>query len=183
MLLDADYERSPLDNIKDGISRELEYFAVNGDISYRHNGEKFDCTFDDVLSQKHQSLRLRTAISHGGTYYHYLHELGVKTFRNVQKDQKNAGLLVIADDKIGAENCANHLSNKFGLEVKVLTEETPNPTETLRRFNDGEADALVAVQMMTEGVNSPRLRVGVYLTRKTDFPVSRMSVKKVLVFG
>ena len=62
----------------------------------------------------------------------------------MQKDQKNAGLLVIADDKIGAENCANHLSNKFGLEVKVLTEETPNPTETLRRFNDGEADALVA---------------------------------------
>ena len=167
MLVRADYARTPQENIDDGISRRIEFRALDGEFCYRHNGQIFTHRFSDNLDEKHQALTLRTAIKSGYPYYYELIELGNKAHSDILVEHPTAKMLVIADDKIHAETIAEDFRKKYSKRVIVLTEETPQPAEALRRYKNGEADVLVAVYMMTEGINADGARIGIYLTKKT----------------
>ena len=58
-----DYIRTPADNIQDKISRELEYHAVDGNISYQSDNQLHNVTFEDTLDNNGTARRLRAATS------------------------------------------------------------------------------------------------------------------------
>jgi hypothetical protein len=166
MRIVPDFIRSAADNIRDGISRKIEYTAVDGDISYHSNNIRYDTTFQESLDQAHTAKRLRAAMSKNADFIYGLLDVGYDIWRNTQIEQPNCGMLVIAHDKNSAGKIADHLRRRYGLDVVVFTEDDPNPTETLKHFKNGNGDVLVAVCKMTEGANVPRLRVGVYAAKK-----------------
>jgi len=161
----ADYVRSPSENIREGISRPLEYHAVDGSICYQSDNERFDVTFAVELDKANTARRLRAATSRNSDFIYGLLDIGKDTLLNTRLEQPNAAMLVIADDKESAYSLAKH-SDRSGLSTVVLTEDDPNPRQTLKEFKEGKGDVLIAVAMMTEGANVPRLRVGVYATKK-----------------
>ena len=166
MRIVPDFIRSAADNIRDGISRKIEYTAVDGDISYHSNNIRYDTTFQESLDQAHTAKRLRAAMSKNADFIYGLLDVGYDIWRNTQIEQPNCGMLVIAHDKNSTGKIADHLRRRYGLDVVVFTEDDPNPTETLKHFKNGNGDVLVAVCKMTEGANVPRLRVGVYAAKK-----------------
>ena len=166
MRIVPDYIRSAADNIRDGISRKIEYTAVDGDISYQSDNVRVDTNFQENLDQAHTAKRLRAAMSKDADFLYGLLDVGHDIWRNTKIEQPNCAILTIADDKNSAVKIADYHRRKHGLDVVVLTEDDPNPAETLKKFKNGHGDVLVAVCMMTEGTNVPRFRVGVYAAKK-----------------
>ncbi|MEA2291572.1 MAG: hypothetical protein QOF17_592, partial [Solirubrobacteraceae bacterium] len=72
--------------------------------------------------------------------------------------------LVIAADKEHAEKLATRLARITGERPDVVTSDAPDASRRIARFSTGAAAWLVSVLMVSEGVDIPRLRVGVYAT-------------------
>ena len=54
----TDYIRSMTENIEDGISRPLDFYHLDGNISFQADGVNYNVTFDDELDDKLSSYRL-----------------------------------------------------------------------------------------------------------------------------
>ena len=164
-VIKPDYVRSPAENIRDGISRELEYHAVDGNIHYASDNEIHNVTFDQTLDKINTARRIRAATSKSADFIYGLLDMGHEILKNTRLEQPNCAMLTIADDKDTAAALGSYSKSK-GLNTVVLTEDDPNPIATLQAFKNGDGDNLVAVGMLTEGANIPRLRVGVYAAKK-----------------
>jgi superfamily II DNA or RNA helicase len=75
-----------------------------------------------------------------------------------------AGGLVVAADKTHARALAARLSRISGEEAEIVTSDDPTASARIDAFAAGKARWLVSVLMVSEGVDVPRLRVGVYAT-------------------
>jgi superfamily II DNA or RNA helicase len=78
--------------------------------------------------------------------------------------QADAGGLVIAADMAHAAEVAARLARISGEQPVVVTSDDPGASAGIERFASGSERWLVSVLMVSEGVDIPRLRVGVYAT-------------------
>jgi hypothetical protein len=76
----------------------------------------------------------------------------------------DAGGLVIAADKEHAERLADRLARIADERPQIVTSDAPDASARISRFAAGSSAWLVSVLMVSEGVDVPRLRVGVYAT-------------------
>jgi hypothetical protein len=71
---------------------------------------------------------------------------------------------VVAIDKEHADRLAARLGRIAGEPPAVVTSDAPDASQRIHRFAAGSGSWLVSVLMVSEGVDVPRLRVGVYAT-------------------
>lgn len=76
----------------------------------------------------------------------------------------DAGGLIVVSGTDEATRVARHLRSLTHSEVLVVTSKEEDSEKLIERFRDGTAPWLVAVQMVSEGEDIPRLRVGIYAT-------------------
>jgi superfamily II DNA or RNA helicase len=79
-------------------------------------------------------------------------------------DHPEAGGLVIAADKEHAERIALRLGRLLGARPPIVTSDDPGASKRIAEFSKSKEPWLVSVLMVSEGVDIPRLRVGVYAT-------------------
>src|SRR5437764_2847834 len=72
--------------------------------------------------------------------------------------------MVIASDQQAARAYAVLLQRVTGEEPTVVLSDDPGASKRISRFSAGSTPWLVAVRMVSEGVDVPRLAVGVYAT-------------------
>src|SRR5437870_12732389 len=106
--------------------------------------------------------RLRTALSLEGDWLPGVLGDAVYRLREVRRGQPNAGGLVIATDQEHARDIARLLSWECRVPATVVPSDDPTASERIAAFAAGTSEWLVAVRMVSEGVDTPRLRVGVY---------------------
>src|SRR4051794_23333451 len=76
----------------------------------------------------------------------------------------DAGGLVVASDMEHAERLADRLARISGDAPAIVTSETAGASERIQRFATGSGRWLGSLLMVSQGVDVPRLRVGVYAT-------------------
>ena len=79
-------------------------------------------------------------------------------------EHPDAGGLVVAIDKEHAEKLAERLARITGERPDIVHSDAADASARIARFSAGSAPWLVSVLMVSEGVDVPRLRVGVYAT-------------------
>ena len=149
-----------------GATVKMEALAVDGELEYRFDGKDFKHLISDECPEKNKPKVRKLLLELNHDVSKRIEELSAQKLREASRYIPKPGLLVIASDKNAARNLAKNYENKHGLEVVTLTEDTPNPTETLRRFNEGEGSVLMCVDKGGEGLNSPRLCVGHWASNK-----------------
>src|SRR6266567_2066422 len=140
------------------------------------DGVVYAASFDDPLRTALANQRLRTALSLDGDWLPGVLSDAVYRLREVRRGQPNAGGLVIATDQEHARDIARLLSWEFRVTATVVTSDDPGASERIASFAVGSGEWLVAVRMVSEGVNIPRLRVGVYATTTTPDLFFRQAV-------
>jgi superfamily II DNA or RNA helicase len=70
----------------------------------------------------------------------------------------------VAIDKEHAERLADRLARVAGERPEIVTSDAADASDRIQRFAAGSGRWLVSVLMVSEGVDIPRLRVGVYAT-------------------
>ncbi|MEA2458610.1 MAG: hypothetical protein QOC95_1582, partial [Thermoleophilaceae bacterium] len=77
---------------------------------------------------------------------------------------RDAGGLVVASDKENAARIAERLERIAIERPEIVTSDEPDSSARIAAFSTGSRRWLVSVLMVSEGVDIPRLRVGVYAT-------------------
>jgi superfamily II DNA or RNA helicase len=152
--------------VKDGICRPVCFVAYDGTLSWRSGDDVIESSFETVLSTREASRRYRTAISTDlpDGLPRILREADTKLKTIRQQGHRDAGGLVVAADSEHARRIAAQLKEATGRAPVVVLHAEARAAAKLTAFTDSTDPWIVAVNMVSEGVDIPRLRVGVYAT-------------------
>jgi superfamily II DNA or RNA helicase len=152
--------------VTDAVCRPVCFVAYDGTLSWRSGDDVIESSFETVLSTREASRRYRTAISTElpDGLKRILGEADSK-LRAIRSDgHRDAGGLVVAADSEHARRIAKLLREATGRVPLVVLHAEPRAAAKLAAFTSSTDPWIVAVNMVSEGVDIPRLRVGVYAT-------------------
>ena len=173
-----DYEYGYGDALRDGrVVRPVYFPRTGGEMEWSApDGSVHAATFDDPLATQLANQRLRTALSVDGEWLPAVLREAVDRLAETRRHQPDAAGLVIAIDQDHARGIAALLRSRFGTASVVVTSDDPEASDKIAAFAAGRDPWLVAVRMVSEGVDIPRLRVGIYATTVTTDLFFRQAV-------
>ena len=80
----------------------------------------------------------------------------------IRRTHPDAAGLAIAMDQEHARDIARLIRHRYQVEAEIVVSDDPDASSKIAAFASGTRPWLVAVRMVSEGVDIPRLRVGVY---------------------
>lgn len=166
------------DALADGkVVRPIFFPRTDGQMEWTGaDGVVQSATFADHLDATGSSQRLRTALSLHGEWLPAVLSAANARLTDIRGEHPEAGGLVIATDQEHARGVAALLGDRFGITAVVATSEDADASAKISRFGISSTPWLVAVRMVSEGVDIPRLRVGVYATTTTTELFFRQAV-------
>ncbi len=165
-LAEPDVAYTYAEAVRDGICRPVCFVAYDGTLSWRSGDDVIESSFETVLSTREASRRYRTAISTElpDGLPRILREADGKLRDLRRQGHSDAGGLVVAADSDHARRIAAQLREATGRVPVVVLHAEPRAAAKLTDFTHSRDPWIVAVNMVSEGVDIPRLRVGVYAT-------------------
>ena len=161
----ADYAYGYTEALIDGVCRPVTFHTYDGDMEWVSDGRRRRADFTVALPPAEAARRLRTALDPEGDWVtHVLSDAHRELIDLRAGAHHDAGGLVIAADKEHAEKLADRLARIAGERPEIVTSDAPDASARIGRFASGSGTWLVSVLMVSEGVDVPRLRVGVYAT-------------------
>jgi superfamily II DNA or RNA helicase len=177
-----DFEYGYADALADRrVVRPVYFPRTNGEMEWAApDGSIHAATFDDPLDAARAGQRLRTALSLEGEWLPTVLRAANARLTEVRREQPDAAGLVIATDQEHARGIASLLRGRFGATARLVTSDDPQASDGITEFASGQEAWLVAVRMVSEGVDIPRLRVGVYATTTTTELFFRQAVGRLV---
>ncbi|MBK1788718.1 DEAD/DEAH box helicase [Prauserella cavernicola] len=162
----ADHSYGYADALADGVVRPVVFLAYSGEASWRTSaGDEFTARLGEPLTAEQTARAWRTALDPGGEWVpSVLQAADTRLTQLRAAGIPDAGGLVIATDQESARAYAKILTRISGEEPVVVLSDDPQATRRIGEFSDTDDRWLVAVRMVSEGVDVPRLAVGVYAT-------------------
>ena len=173
-----DFEYGYADALADGrVVRPVYFPRINGFMEWiAPDGSAQAAAFDDALDRARAAQRLRTALSLEGEWLATVLLQANERLAALRRQQPDAGGLVIAADQEHAQGVADLLRYRCGVRATVAVSDDPLSSTRIARFAARADPWIVAVRMVSEGVDIPRLRVGVYATTTTTELFFRQAV-------
>ncbi len=177
---DFDYGYGPA--LSDGsVVRPVYFPRFGGQMEWTSNdGSDMAASFDDALARTQSNQRLRAALSLEGEWLPAVLGHAHERLATIRKNHKDAGGLVITMDQDHARGVSRLLKEQYKVNADVVTSDDPKASEKITKFSEGRSPWIVAVKMISEGVDIPRLRVGVYATTTTTELFFRQAVGRVV---
>lgn len=161
----ADYSYGYGEALADGIVRPVLFMAYSGDMHWKTRaGDEIAARLGTPLTKDMESQALRTALDPNGAWIPAVLQAADQRLTEVRKHVPDAGALVIATDQEKARAYAAHLKRITGKQPTVVLSDEPGSSKKISKFSEGTDRWMVAVRMVSEGVDVPRLAVGVYAT-------------------
>ncbi|RSM70641.1 ATP-dependent helicase [Kibdelosporangium aridum] len=162
----SDHTYGYADALRDGVVRPVIFMAYSGEASWRTNaGEEFTARLGEPMTQEQTARAWRTALDPSGEWMPAVLNAADVRLRQLRAGGvPDAGGLVIASDQTTAREYARILHKTTGEEPTVVLSDDPKASGNIQKFADSDDRWMVAVRMVSEGVDVPRLAVGVYAT-------------------
>ncbi len=164
-----------------GVVRPVYFPRLGGEMEWiGPDGSAQSASFDDALDPRLASQRLRTALDASGEWLPDALTQAHVQLGEVRQTHPDAGGLVIAMDRDHARGVAKIIRERLGVKAVVVTSDDPDASRRISAFAAGRDPWLVAVRMVSEGVDIPRLRVAVYATTTTTELFFRQAVGRIV---
>jgi superfamily II DNA or RNA helicase len=164
-----------------GVVRPVFFPALGGHMEWTSpDGALLSASFDDPLERTLVAQRLRTALSPDGEWLPTVLDKAHERLLQLRELQPDAGALAITMDVEHAKAVAELLRRRHGVQAVVATSDDPLASERIAEFAHGTDPWIVAVRMVSEGVDVPRLRVGVYATNTVTELFFRQAVGRLV---
>lgn len=162
----ADHSYGYADALRDGVVRPVIFMAYSGEASWRNSaGEEFTARLGEPLTAEQTARAWRTALDPAGEWIPAVLAAADTRLSHKRADGvPDAGGLVIASDHETARAYAGILSRVSGTEPALVLSDDPRASSRIDAYARSGERWLVAVRMVSEGVDVPRLAVGVYAT-------------------
>jgi len=161
----ADFAYGYSEALRDHVCRPIVFPSYEGELTWLSDGREHRATFQDGLTFDRQRERLKTALLQESWLGSVLTDAHVQLTRVRREEQPDAGGLIVAMDQDHARWAAELVGKLTGTKAAVAVSDDPSASRTIETFaGHKQQQWLVAVNMVSEGVDIPRLRVGVYGT-------------------
>jgi len=166
--------------LADCIVREVYFPKVGGRMEWVDDDGQQAASFDDDIDEYGVSKRLRTALmAEGGVMLDMLRHAH-RDLLEMREEDPNAAGLVVAIDQDHAKRIADRMRRELGVEAIIVVSDDDTSHNAIERFENSDAPWIVAVKMVSEGVDIPRLRVCVYASNTITELFFRQVVGRVV---
>ncbi|MDZ5078621.1 DEAD/DEAH box helicase [Nesterenkonia sp. HG001] len=162
----SDYSYGYGPALKDKVVRPVVFMAYSGNMRWRtSSGEEMEAQLGAAATKDITNHAWRTALNPEGEWIPSVLSAAHKRLLNVRERVEDAGGLVIATDHESARAYAAQLDRLTGQKTTIVLSDDKEASQRIEDFSeDGSRMWMVAVRMVSEGVDVPRLCVGVYAT-------------------
>lgn len=171
------------DGVADAVCRPLAFRLLDATLRWRVDVQEMIAAFADELEPQDDARRLRTAIDPGTPLLPRMLRDADALLVKARAVVPDAAGLVLCDDRAHARATAALLRTVAGEKPVLVVSDEAGAHARIDRFARGGADAprwLVAVNMVSEGVDVPRLLVAAYATVKRTDLFFRQAVGRVV---
>ena len=178
----ADYEYGYGEALADGgVVRPVYFPRINGFMEWvSPAGDVVAATFDDELPRELANQRLRTALSLEGEWLPTVLDQAHERLKELRRGHPEAAGLIIATDQAHAQQIAQLMLRRHGVTAVVATSDDPDASDKIAGFALSDQPWIVAVRMVSEGVDIPRLRIAVFATMTTTELFFRQAVGRIV---
>ncbi len=154
------------DALRDGVVRPVIFLAYSGETRWRTNaGDELAARLGEPMTKDLIAQAWRTALDHRGDWMPQVMRAANNRLSKLRAHgMTDAGGLVIASEQQTARAYAKLLEEITGEKAVVVLSDDDGASKRIAEFAASEQRWLVAVRMVSEGVDIPRLAVGVYAT-------------------
>jgi superfamily II DNA or RNA helicase len=151
--------------LEDGVVRPVIFLAYSGEMRWRTRaGDEITATLGTPMTKDQIAQAWRTALDPAGEWVSRVLEAADKRLTEVRRGMPDAAGLVIAGDHADARAYAALLRGLTGKRPVLVLSDDPMSSKKIATFAGSGERWMVAVRMVSEGVDIPRLAVGVYAT-------------------
>ncbi len=151
--------------LADHVVRPVLFLAYSGDMQWRTRaGDEIAARLGEPLTADLNAQALRTALDPAGSWIPSVLAAADTRLSEVRRHMPDAAGLVIATDQESARAYATLLKRISGQAPTVVLSDEKTGSKKIAAFTDSDDRWMVAVRMVSEGVDVPRLAVGVYAT-------------------
>ncbi len=161
----ADYTYGYSQALRDHVVRPVIFLSYAGDMRWRTRaGEELSARLGEPLTKDLTAQAWRTALDPSGQWIPAVLAAADRRLTEVRRSVPDAAGLVIATDQAQARAYAQILASLTGDEPVVVLSDDAGASARIEGFTTSNDRWMVAVRMVSEGVDVPRLAVGVYAT-------------------
>lgn len=161
----ADHTYGYAEALADGVVRPVVFLAYSGEARWRDSaGAEHAARLGEPLSPEQTARAWRTALDPAGEWMPAVITAADLRLRQLRTQVPDAGGMIIATDHTAARAYAGMLKRMTSEEPTVVLSDDPRSSARISEFAESASRWLVAVRMVSEGVDVPRLAVGIYAT-------------------
>ncbi len=162
---EADHTYGYAEALADGVVRPVVFLAYSGQARWRDSaGEEHAARLGEPLSAEQTARAWRTALDPAGEWMPAVIAAADERLRQKRAHVPDAGGMIVASDRTAARAYAALLTKLTSEAPAVVLSDDPGSSARITEFAEGTTRWLVAVRMVSEGVDVPRLSVGIYAT-------------------
>jgi len=153
----ADYSYGYGRALADGVVRPVIFLSYSGQMRWRTRaGSEVSATLGEPLTRDVTAQALRTALDPQGNWIPAVLAAADRRLTEVRRGVPDAAGLVIATDHLSARAYAAQLRTVTGEAPVVVLSDEAGASARIEEFATGSARWMVAVRMVSEGVDVPR---------------------------
>ncbi|WP_304502163.1 DEAD/DEAH box helicase [Brachybacterium sp. FME24] len=161
----ADYIYGYGEALRDHVVRPVLFMTYSGRMHWRtKTGDEVSAQLGALETKDITQQAWRTALDPSGEWIQSVLSAADRRLTEVRRHVPDAGGLVIATDQKAARAYAATLHDICGQAPTVVLSDDAGAGKRIEDFSASEDRWMVAVRMVSEGVDVPRLSVGVYAT-------------------
>ncbi|HYN30232.1 MAG TPA: DEAD/DEAH box helicase [Dermatophilaceae bacterium] len=161
----ADHTYGYADALRDGVVRPVLFLAYGGEMRWRTRaGDEVAARLGEPLTKDATASAWRTALDPKGEWVPSVLAAADRRLTEVRRHVPDAGGLVIASNQSHARAYARLLAAIAGERPTVVLSDDAGASRRIEEYAVSRSRWMVAVRMVSEGVDVPRLAVGVYAT-------------------
>lgn len=151
--------------LADGVVRPVLFHMYAGKMRWRTSaGDELEAHLGQDNTKDVTSQAWRTALDPEGEWMPAVLSAADRRLTEIRHHVPDAGGLVIATDQTVARAYAKILHSLTGERPTIVLSDEAEASQRIEKFSEGTSRWMVAVRMVSEGVDVPRLAVGVYAT-------------------
>jgi superfamily II DNA or RNA helicase len=161
----SDHTYGYADALRDGVVRPVLFLAYGGAMRWRTKaGDEVAARLGEPMTKDATAQAWRTALDPKGEWIPSVLRAADTRLTEVRRHVPDAGAMVIASNQTAARAYARILEGITGEKPTVVLSDDSGASARIEEYAAASSRWLVAVRMVSEGVDVPRLCVGVYAT-------------------
>jgi superfamily II DNA or RNA helicase len=148
--------------IREQVCRPAAIFTYGGEVSWTENDQIYRASFSDNLDNIASARRHRSALDPSSGWIKPMLRDAHEMLLSLRKEQANAGGLIVCPDHKIARQMVKLVHEVCGEKPTLVLSDEAAASKKIKTFSNSNSFWLLACNMVSEGVDIPRLRVGVY---------------------